>query len=295
MTGTSLGIGPRLFVLAQYVTPQQLLTRLVYRLTRIRNRLVRNATIRWFCWQFGVDTSEAERPVPDGYEHFNDFFTRRLKPGLRPQPEDDRALASPCDGVISQSGRLDGRLLLQVKGWHYDATELLGGDPALAGTFVDGAFLTVYLAPYDYHRVHMPLAGRLVRTAHVPGRLFSVNAATAAGVPRLFVRNERLVTVFDTACGPMAVVLVGALNVGTIGTVWQPEYRAGNPFPTRRDWRGDADAPALARGDELGWFNMGSTVILLLPAGAAEFSAGLVPGTRLRTGQVVGNLSAPAP
>jgi phosphatidylserine decarboxylase len=294
VSASSLGIGPRLFVLAQYLTPQQLLTRLVYHLTRIRSRLVRNATIRWFCWQFGVDTSEAERPVPDGYEHFNDFFTRRLKPGLRPQPEAPRALASPCDGVISQAGRLEGGRLLQVKGWHYDAAELLGGDAALARVFADGAFLTVYLAPYDYHRVHMPLAGRLVRTAHLPGRLFSVNAVTAAGVPRLFVRNERLVTVFETECGPMAVVLVGALNVGTIGTVWQAEYRAGHRFPTSRDWRGDAAAPELARGDELGWFNMGSTVILLLPAGAAEFSAGLVPGTRLRTGQVVGNLTGAA-
>ncbi len=294
MSASSLGIGPRLFVLAQYLTPQQLVTRLVYHLTRIRGRAVRNATIRWFCWQFGVDTSEAERPVPDGYEHFNDFFTRRLKPGLRPLPEEPRALASPCDGVISQSGRLEGGRLLQVKGWHYDAAELLGGDAALAQTFADGAFLTVYLAPYDYHRVHMPLAGRLVRTAHLPGRLFSVNAVTTAGVPRLFVRNERLVTVFETECGPMAVVLVGALNVGTIGTVWQAEYRAGHRLPTSRDWRGDAAAPELARGDELGWFNMGSTVILLLPAGAAEFSAGLVPGTRLRTGQVVGNLTGAA-
>ena len=294
MSASSLGIGPRLFVLAQYLTPQQLLTRLVYHLTRIRSRLVRNATIRWFCWQFGVDTSEAERPVPQGYEHFNDFFTRRLKPGLRPQPEEPRALASPCDGVISQSGRLEGGRLLQVKGWHYDAAELLGGDAALAQAFADGAFLTVYLAPYDYHRVHMPLAGRLVRTAHLPGRLFSVNAVTTAGVPRLFVRNERLVTVFGTEAGPMAVVLVGALNVGTIGTVWQTEYRAGHRFPTSRDWHGDAAAPELARGDELGWFNMGSTVILLLPAGAAEFSAGLVPGTRLRTGQVVGNLTGTA-
>lgn len=290
MAGTSLGIGPRLFVLAQYLLPQQLLTRLVYQLTRIRLRPVARATIRWFCWQFGVDVSEAARPVPDGYEHFNDFFTRRLKPGLRPQPEHEDAVASPCDGVISQSGRLHGGRLLQVKGWHYEAAELLGGDAELGARFADGRFLTVYLAPYDYHRVHMPLAGRLIRTARVPGRLFSVNSATAAGVPRLFVRNERLVTVFSTARGPMALVLVGALNVGTIGTVWQEEYRAGARCATRRDWHDADGAPSLERGDEMGWFNMGSTVILILPPGMAEFSAGLVPGTKLRTGQVVGHL-----
>ncbi|MEJ2604133.1 MAG: archaetidylserine decarboxylase [Gammaproteobacteria bacterium] len=288
MAASSLGIADRLFVLVQYLLPHHLLTGIVYRLTRIRVRPIVNGTIRWFCWQFGVDVSEAERPVPDGYQHFNDFFTRRLKPGLRPQPELAEAIASPCDGVISQSGRLDGGRLLQVKGWHYDAAELLGGDKALAAPFADGVFLTVYLAPYDYHRVHMPVDGSLVRTAHVPGRLFSVNGTTAAGVPRLFTRNERLVCTFENEDGPLALVLVGALNVGTIGTVWQSEYRAGRRYPVRDDWREQPDRPVFRRGDEMGWFNMGSTVIVLLPRGAAELATGLVPGTKLRTGQVVG-------
>lgn len=295
MAASSLGIAERLFVLVQYLLPQHLLTRIVYRLTRIRTRPVVDATIRWFCWQFGVDVSEAERDVPRGYAHFNDFFTRRLKPGLRPMPELPDAIASPCDGVISQSGRLEGGRLLQVKGWYYDAAELLGGDEALAARFEDGVFLTVYLAPYDYHRVHMPLDGRLTHTAHVPGRLFSVNATTAAGVPRLFVRNERLVCVFENDGVPMALVLVGALNVGTIGTVWQPEYRAGRRYPACDGWDRRPDQPVLRRGEEMGWFNMGSTVIMLLPRGTAEFATGLVPGTKLRTGQVVGHrLSGPA-
>lgn len=286
------GLRGRLFVVVQHMLPQHLITRLVYRLTRIRVRFIKDVTIRWFCWQFGVDTSEAEHHVPQGYAHFNDFFTRRLKPGLRPQPEDPLAIVSPCDGVISQSGRLEGVRLLQVKGRHYDARELLGGDATLARKFSDGAFLTVYLAPYDYHRVHMPIGGRLLRTSHLPGRLFSVNATTSARVQSLFARNERLVTIFATDRGPMAIVLVGALNVGTIGVVWQDEFRAGSRLPTTEIWADSQDAPTLARGDEMGWFNMGSTVITLLPPGAGEFSDGLRAGAKLHAGQSVGRLAS---
>lgn len=293
MDTPDIGLRGKLFVVLQHLIPQRLLTRLVYRLTRIRQPAIRNATIRWFSWQFGVDTTEAASPVPEGYAHFNDFFTRRLKPGLRPQPDDPTAVASPCDGVISQAGVIEDGRLLQVKGIDYDIADLLAGDPA-AETLNGGSFLTVYLAPYDYHRVHMPLAGRLLRTRHVPGRLFSVNATTAASLPGLFTRNERLVTLFASAAGSaFAVVMVGALNVGTIGVAWGQEFRAGGRRPIVGDYTTDDSSPRLERGDELGWFNMGSTVILLLPRTLGRISTGLSPGTKLRTGQPVGSLSLP--
>jgi len=225
--------------------------------------------------RFDIDLGEAAEPDPNAYRCFNEFFTRALRPGARPLPADARALACPVDGVVSQIGRADGRTLVQAKGRRYDLTALLAGDPGLAARFAGGAFATLYLSPRDYHRVHMPVRGRLRRSERIAGRLFAVNPAATAVIPALFTRNERLLGVFDTAAGPMAVILVGALFVGCIETVWDR-------------LAGDRTALELGRGEELGRFNMGSTVIVLFAPERVHWRQDLRPGTRVRVGEVLG-------
>ncbi|MEO0997360.1 MAG: archaetidylserine decarboxylase, partial [Pseudomonadota bacterium] len=224
----------RAFIALQHCLPRRWLTRLVYRLTRIRLAPLKNLTIRWFVRQFRVDVSEAENAVPGGYLSFNDFFTRALRTGARPLPQTATAFSSPCDGTVSQLGRIDGGTLLQAKGHRYSVAALLG-DAGLAGRFDGGRFVTIYLAPYDYHRVHMPIAGRLRRDRRLGADLYSVNDATARRIDRLFVRNERVVALFDSDAGPLALVFVGALNVGSVSTVWGGELRAGFGTPPA-DW-----------------------------------------------------------
>ncbi len=234
-------------------------------LTRVRLPLWKNWQIRWFVRRYAVDMSQAKQPDPLAYEHFNAFFTRALRDDARPLGGDDSELVSPADGVVSQAGRIEDGALLQAKGHHYTARELLGGDAADAAPFAGGSFATVYLSPRDYHRVHMPTSGRLRRMVYVPGRLFSVNAATVERVPRLFCRNERVVSLFDTEHGAMAVVLVGALFVGCMEQVWcgvVTPPRRHRPVITDYGVAGES-APSLARGEEMGRFNMGSTVIVL--------------------------------
>jgi phosphatidylserine decarboxylase len=278
----------RLYVGLQHVLPQHLLSAIVLRLTRVRWRPFRRALIRVFIRLFRVDMAEALEPSPDAYATFNAFFTRALRPGVRPVAPEPDALVCPADGILSQLGTVEDGHLFQAKGLDYSLLDLLGGDEGLAARFAGGSFATVYLSPSDYHRVHMPAAGRLRGMIHVPGRLFSVNAVTTSLVPRLFTRNERVICLFEGESGPFAVILIGAIFVGSIETVW-----AGQVTPSgrgRSPGRHDtgAEAVTLTGGEELGRFNMGSTVILLHPPGVVEWEPGLGSGDGVRMGQRLG-------
>jgi phosphatidylserine decarboxylase len=279
------GLRARLFVGIQYVLPQHGLSRLVLRATRVRARWFKNLLIRGFLKLFVVDMSEAAEADPLRYATFNEFFTRALRPGARAIAAGAGDIACPVDGSVSECGELDGETLLQAKGRRYALSDLLAAEP-WAPRFADGAFATIYLAPFNYHRIHMPLAGRLLDTVYVPGRLFSVNHATAQRVPRLFARNERVLTLFEGDFGQFAVVLVGALNVGSMATVW-----AGDITPAARRVVTHLPAPetVLAKGAELGRFNMGSTVILLLEARRAAWRPTLRAGTAVRLGESLGS------
>jgi phosphatidylserine decarboxylase len=282
----------RLFIALQHVLPQHLATAFIHWLARVQHSLVRSALIKGFLKLYPqVDLGEAERTQVEQYASFNDFFTRALRAGARPIDVADTALVSPVDGRVSQAGAIEEGHLLQAKGHGYSAEALLGS-AARAEPFRGGRFATIYLAPFNYHRIHMPMAGTLREAVHVPGALYSVNQVTAENVPGLFARNERVVCLFDTPYGPLAMVLVGALFVGSVSVVWQsgevtpakprPQYPMPLPLPS--------PAPALAKSEEMGRFNMGSTVILLLPPGMAEWEASLVAGQPLRLGERIGTL-----
>lgn len=233
---------------------------------------------------------EAEYPTAADYRHFNAFFTRALQPGARPVDNGEDTLVSPVDGVISQAGTITGKTLVQAKGYDYTLNELLAGDIQLASTFSDGSYSTIYLSPRDYHRIHMPCAGHLQRMIHVPGRRFAVNATSAAGIERLFARNERLVNLFDTAAGPMALIMVGALFVGSMETTWtDPLPARGGGEITNHDYSGLNTR--LSRGMEMGRFNMGSTVILLFSRNRADWLPGLQPGTRVHMGEAIATVN----
>lgn len=284
-------LGDRLFVALQHVLPQHFLSRLVLRITRIRVRPIKNLLIRSFVRAFRLNMSEAAQPNPLQYPSFNAFFTRALRAGARPIDLDPGVLISPVDGTVSQIGRLDGSRLLQAKGHDYTLDALLDGAPQWAQRFAGGAFATLYLAPYNYHRIHMPLAGTLRAAWFVPGKLFSVNAVTAQAVPGLFAKNERVVCVFEEGPAAFAMVLVGALFVGSIATVWHgditprsPRHRVDLPLDTSR-------APlSLSKGAEMGRFNMGSTVILLLPPDTLDWLPRFIPGTRIEVGRMLARL-----
>lgn len=272
----------RLAVLPQYLLPQQALTRLAGRVANTRGGAWTTALISRFIQRYGVDMSEAAEPDIGKYASFNEFFTRALKPGARPLAKAD--WICPVDGAISQFGAMEGEQIFQAKGHHYSATALLGGDAALATRFANGHFATIYLSPRDYHRIHMPCAGKLQSMVHVPGALFSVNPTTARGVPGLFARNERVVCLFDTAHGPMALVLVGATIVGSMATVWHGQV---NPPRTGdlRSWDYTDQNIQLKQGQEMGRFLLGSTVVLLFPAGALQFNPDWAPAQAVRLGQ----------
>ncbi len=280
----------RLFAMLQLLLPHHLLSRGMHRLARLEADWFRKPFTRWFIRHFAVDLSDAEETDPDRYPSFNAFFTRGLQPGARPVAADPEALACPVDGAISQIGNLNAEQLVQAKGHYFTAAGLLGDRAELAREFSSGLFATIYLAPFNYHRIHMPCDARLTEMIYVPGRLFSVNAATARTVPNLFARNERVACLFDTSFGPMAMVLVGALFVGSIETVWAGEITPPHRnVVSHRTFAGDG--PSLRKGAEMGRFNMGSTVILLLPKNGARWDPGLEPGHPVRLGMPIGRTS----
>lgn len=271
----------------QLILPHRLLSRLVYWAVRWRFKPWKNLLIAWISKVYGIDLQQAASSDLDDYPHFNAFFTRALRADARPLDLTPGALLSPADGRISQLGRIEQGRILQAKGMDYSAAELLG-DAAEATAFHDGEFVTIYLSPRDYHRVHMPRSGRVRKTIHVPGRLFSVAPWTTEAVPRLFARNERLSILIETEHGPMAVVLVGAILVSSIETVFAGLHTP--PYADHITTREYTPAPnlELAAGAELGRFNMGSTVILLLPKGGAEWVTGLKPDSPVRMGERLG-------
>jgi phosphatidylserine decarboxylase len=285
-------LGARVFVALQYLLPQHLLSQLVHWVARSRVRWVKNALIDNFVVNFHPDMSDAVQGQPLQFASFNEFFTRALRPDTRPPDPDPNTLVSPVDGTISQIGTLDGSWLVQAKGLAYTLESLLAGDPSWPALFQGGAFATLYLAPYNYHRIHMPRSGTLRAAWYVPGALFSVNAATAANVPGLFARNERIVCIFEDGALQFAVVLVGALFVGSMSTVWHGDVTPRSP---RRGVQLPLDTAlsplTLARGAELGRFNMGSTVILLLPPGRGAWLPALAPGGTLRVGEALAHLT----
>jgi phosphatidylserine decarboxylase len=271
------------------ILPHHLLSRIVRSATRWRVRWWKNLLIDWFIRHFNVDMSEADEPSPSNYPDFNSFFTRPLKPGARPQPEQAGAITSPVDGRISQIGRISDGRLIQVKGRSFSLVELLGGDERRAAAFQSGGFATLYLSPRDYHRVHMPCDARLVETVYIPGRLFSVAPHTTRTIPGLFTRNERLAALFETPSGPIAMVLVGAIFVACMETVWEGVMQpAGSDIRLRSYPRDGGRQWQFRRGDEMGRFNMGSTVILMHGPGQAEWNPELSADQSVRIGQILG-------
>lgn len=277
----------RLFVWLQYAIPQHRLSRLVFAAARVRMPWFKNLLTRAFLKLFSVDMAEAIEADPYRYPSFNEFFTRALRPDARPIAAGAAAIASPVDGMVSECGAIDRDQLLQAKNRRYTLTDLLAQQD-WAERFAGGSFATIYLAPFNYHRVHMPARGRLLDTVYVPGRLFSVNMATARSVPRLFARNERVLTLFEGEFGQFAVILIGALNVGSIATVWAGDV---TPAAQRVVTHLPAVDLALDKGAELGRFNMGSTVILLFQTNRARWHPLLRAGSLVQLGQALGGMA----
>lgn len=281
------------FIAFQQVAPQHLLSRLVGKLASSQISWVKNSFIGWFAKRYQVNMAEAAQPDLHSYACFNDFFTRALKADARPLSQVPGSLVCPADGEISQAGRIEGRSILQAKGRHYSIQALLGDDREWADRYIDGQFATVYLSPKDYHRVHMPCDGKLVKTHYIPGKLFSVNQTTAEGVDRLFARNERLVCHFETATGPMTLVLVGAMIVAGIQTAWPGLCAPAGRQPLQQDHRADGSERHLLRGEEMGRFLLGSTVIVLLGPNTAQIADDMQAGLPVRMGQHFGTHLAP--
>jgi phosphatidylserine decarboxylase len=277
-------VSDRLFVASQYVLPKVALTANAGRLANIQGGPLTTRFIEWFVRRYGVNMQEAANPDMASYASFNEFFSRPLKAGARPIAQAE--WVSPVDGAISQFGRIQADQIFQAKGHQYSTRALVGGDAALAAQFQDGHFATLYLSPKDYHRIHMPCAGRLTRMVYVPGELFSVNPATARGVPGLFARNERVVCVFDTPYGPMVLTLVGATIVGSMATTW---HGLVNPPRTRdvREWRYEGQAIDFKQGDEMGRFLLGSTVVMLFPKGSMRFNPSWQASGAIRMGEAM--------
>lgn len=277
----------RLFVLMQHVLPRFWLTAMVYRLARVRVPAVKDFLIMRFIHWFDVEVAEVRKDIPEGFASFNDFFVRELAAGSRPVDDGPHSIVSPVDGTVSIAGTLQGENLIQAKGIDYTLDELLAADLDDAQAYENGHFATIYLAPYNYHRVHAPFDGELRAMHYVPGDLYSVNAATVSRLPGLFRRNERLILHFETGKGPAAVIFVGALNVGSISTPWSGEIRPRKDGVVETIGLHAADR-TIRKGDLLGWFNMGSTVIVLLPPGVAAWEPTLEAGASLQMGAAIG-------
>ena len=279
-------VSDRLAVLLQHILPKQALSAFAGRIANARGGGLTTRLIRWFVGRYGVDMDEAANPDIGSYPSFNEFFTRALRKGVRPLARAD--YVCPVDGSISQFGVIELDQIFQAKGHHYSTTALVGGDSVLAAQFQNGSFAALYLSPKDYHRIHMPCDGRLTRMIYVPGALFSVNPATARGVPGLFARNERVVCVFSAAEGPFVLTLVGATIVGSMATVW---HGVVNPPRTGqvREWTYGDQQVLLKKGDEMGRFLLGSTVVLLFRKDAVRFNDEWVPARSIRMGEKMGS------
>jgi len=276
----------------QHVMPKHLISRLMGKFAAARAGWFTQVFIRWFIRQYKIDMSEAIHESPKAYKTFNEFFTRRLKPELRPLEADDNELAHPVDGAVSQLGEIDGGRIFQAKGHDYSLQELLGGNEEDAKPFVNGKFATIYLAPKDYHRIHMPCDGVLKKMIYVPGDLYSVNPLTAANVPNLFARNERVVAIFDTEVGPMSMVLVGATIVASIGTVWSGTVTppTGGRIQSWSYPTSGHSAIHLKKGEEMGHFKLGSTVVLTFAENSIEFDDDLKPLSTTRMGETMAEI-----
>ncbi|TCS36255.1 phosphatidylserine decarboxylase [Paucimonas lemoignei] len=274
----------RLSVLPQYLLPKQALTTFAGRIACAQGGRYTPQLIRWFVRRYKVNMEEALNPNLSSYSSFNEFFTRALREDARPLADAD--FICPVDGAISQFGAIENDQIIQAKGHRYTTTALVGGDSKLAAQFAHGSFATLYLSPRDYHRIHMPCDGKLTRMIYVPGALFSVNPTTARGVPGLFARNERVVCVFESSFGPFVLVLVGATIVGSMATVW---HGVVNPPRSARvrEWRYDDKEIILKKGEEMGRFLLGSTVVLLFPQDVMEFNSDWSPTRSVRLGEAM--------
>jgi phosphatidylserine decarboxylase len=273
--------------LTQHLIPKNLSSAVVYRATRSRRAWLKGPLTRWFAKAYGVDLREAANADLASYATFNEFFTRELKPGARPIAGDAATVVAPADGVLTEHGAIEGGRLYQAKGSAYTLAELVGETGPAVDELAGGRYFTIYLAPHNYHRVHAPLDARLVRTRYLPGARFSVSRATAAVIPRLFCRNERVVCWFETSRGTMVVVFVGALNVSSVSTFAHGEIASG----TTREWQ-EAPPRPVERGDEIGRFNMGSTVVVLFGSAAFRFAPGAADGLAVRMGQALGTFTS---
>lgn len=279
-----------LFILAQHLLPQHMLSRAVGHLASSRNPVIKRLFIQWFAKRYRVDMSEAAEPSLGAYENFNSFFTRALKPGARVIADGPRDIICPADGAISQLGQIEHNKIFQAKGKAFSVEALLGGDQQLARQFYGGHFATVYLSPRDYHRVHMPMDGQLRQMIYVPGKLFSVNKTTAENVDGLFARNERLVCIFETDAGPMALILVGAMIVAGIETPWAGHICPTSSGPVSTDYP-ENTRPRLVKGDEVGRFKLGSTAIVLFGAETVALEPSLSADSSVRMGQTLATLA----
>ena len=285
--GPAVSFWDKVLTLPQYLIPQHFLSVIMCRLTRSKVVWFKKGFIHFIVAKYKVNVSEAKQTDLAHYASFNAFFTRELRAGVRPIAKGDDVLVSPVDGAISQLGDIEDNQIVQAKGRQYSVLELLGGDVELAQQFEQGQFATIYLSPKDYHRIHMPLTGTLKQMRYIPGKLFSVNPRTARAVPALFARNERVVTVFDTAQGPIVMVLVGAIFVGSMETIWQGQITP--PYGKQiQDWHYEGEqAITLQKGQEMGRFNMGSTVVLLLPKGMKSWQSELKAAMPVQLGQAL--------
>lgn len=282
----------KLFILFQYLAPQHGISRLAGLLANSRTVWFKNLFIAWFIKRYQVDMTEAEQPERELYLSFNDFFTRALRADARPVAADTQLIICPADGVISEIGEISGDRLLQAKGKAFSLLALLGGNPDDAAQFQNGSFATVYLSPKDYHRVHMPLAGRLLKMIYLPGKLFSVNQTTSESVPDLFARNERLVCIFATDAGLVAQILVGAMVVAAISTVWSGQICPGTATRQEVDYRSQQPAIQLAKAAEMGRFSLGSTVIVLFGPAAIVLNQHLRSGSAVRIGTELARIAS---
>lgn len=274
--------------LPQYVLPHHTLSKTMSILTHSENRIWKNLFIKQVIRHYGINMDEAVEQDIHAYKSFNHFFTRELKPGVRPLTGRNNAIACPADGAVSQAGDITDGKIFQAKGKSFTAIDLLGGSPARAEPFNNGIFATIYLSPKDYHRLHMPLTGTLREMVHIPGRLFSVNSATTRSVPGLFARNERVVAIFDTDSGPMALVLVGAIFVSSIETVWHGVVTPPS-ITSVRNWHYQDNPPTLQIGEEMGRFNMGSTILVLFGEGKAKWDSEFKSDKAVKLGEIIGH------